>query len=596
MGKEHTRLWQRLQQYHLQDSFLVDAYYAETSRYSDRVESLEDAVEVYERMRAPSYYNMIKRVVDTALTMFVDTPTITLQTDNAPWKIQRIARDLNKIINAELRNCGFVDRALMLAKDGCLTRKGCVHIYWDSEREKIASRRVLAHDLIWNEAEGKEPRRMGIRYGISASRKEVRHIKDPPRYEPSSLSGHYRASWSDEGHLVEITEEWDLNEHTHVIFCGDEVVQKNKWTPDFFPLVTWGWEDSHDSFASVPLAERVLPFQLGINKYLGMIERGIDANCRIRVFHSPLGKMDPERMRDRGDVVMIPVSGPPPVISQGSGVSADVLRHLEDVIRNAHEFNGVSYQAATGDQPKGLESGKAIRTYHDTMASRQRLVSESFAQCFCKAARILTYLADENYGDIRKMDARSALAESIDFKRFDLESNGLDIQVELTSALAKHPSHRLDDVADMLKAGLLKDNAHALKLLGIPDTESYAEEMNAGRDLAEYQIEEAMDGKVLTPDKTQDLDALATMARARLWSSLKRGASEGDMKGLHRFIALVDQMLIKAKPAKELPPPAPMPPAPGGSLPPVGAEPMPPPMPMQGQPMPMQGQPMPMPI
>jgi predicted transcriptional regulator len=136
--------------------------------------------------------------------------------------------------------------------------------------------------------------------------------------------------------------------------------------------------------------------------------------------------------------------------------------------------------------------------------------------------------------------------KSIDWKEVALDEDKYVMRVFPTSALSSTPEGKLQDVQELLSAGLIDIDA-ARDLLDFPDLQQYNNIANAAVNDIKRVVElMAEEGEYQTPEPFQDLDYGIRIVQNAYLYYRSAGAPEENLELLRRWIADARSMQKKA--------------------------------------------------
>ncbi len=209
--------------------------------------------------------------------------------------------------------------------------------------------------------------------------------------------------------------------------------------------------------------------------------------------------------------------------------------------------------AATSAKPAGLNSGKALRMYNDIETERFMSVGMRYEQAFLDAAKQFIDLAreiEDTEEDGLKVKVKGdKFMKTIKWKEVDIDDDKYLMQMFPTNALSKDPSSRLQEVQELMQAGMIgKENG--MKLLNFPDLEAFYNMENAGIEDIERQIEMMIDdGEYQSPEPYQNLPlGIQKMQQAYLMYRAQ-GAPDERLELFRRWISDADDLMKSAQAA-----------------------------------------------
>jgi hypothetical protein len=201
-------------------------------------------------------------------------------------------------------------------------------------------------------------------------------------------------------------------------------------------------------------------------------------------------------------------------------------------------------------KPQGLNSGKALREFNDIESERFMAVAQRDEQVSLLAAKMFIDLAkeiDEEFGEYTVKASANGSIRSIKWKDVELEEDAYIMQCFPVSALSKTPAGRLQDVQELMSAGLI-GKADGMKLLDFPDLQQFYNFNNAGVEDIDRAIESMIDeGLYTTPEPYQDLQyGIQKMQQAYLLYK-SQSAPDSRLELFRRWIEDANTLLKKAQ-------------------------------------------------
>ena len=539
-----------------------------------------------------SRVNVIRRCVDTAASMLAKNPAeIRCETDGASWKLQKRARQQTKFVNGVLRESGFHRIQKRTFVDGCLTRAGGIAKFWiDYKNAKIKCNRMHASTVVWNDYKGDRMRDIAFSYPEDRSllmdlwpdkADEIRATT--PFVRP--LNQAYRRMVGNEqmADQVKVDEAFHLSADAdkpgrHIICLANCVLLDEEWEFDFFPFARFTWAQADQGWANSPMADQIIGYHNEVGERMRTESRAQRLACVPRVFIEHGSEIvEDEITNEIGGIVHY--RGTPPQISPASALPPEFYARTDALVSKALSDVGINEMQSQGQKPMGLDSGKALREYNDTGATRQILHGQDVENQTEDAGKIVFHLA-KKLAEVSPDFAANALGarsyERISWKDVEGDAKDVRFRTNPVSALSSTTSGRIQDVTDLIKGGLLPpeevQGGLGLELLNFPDLEKVVTMETANRELVEMQVDGALyDGEYFAPEPYQSpsgLNLLKTMAyRAYAQALQMDGVPPRHMDLLRRLMAEADDLTQriqgKAKeiqqPAANVPPPAPAP-------------------------------------
>jgi len=524
-------------------------------------------------------YNIIQSIIDT-LTARVGKvrPMPTYITDSGDWYGKRAAQDLETWTEGTFYQTKFYDLIPIVFRDAAWAGTGIAHVFREHGRIKIE--RVIPGEL-WvdpTDAAFGDPRSL-----YRVKRMDQWQLKSMfPQYrEQIDAAGAVTEYPSDartpNSQQVEVIEAWHLpsapkaKDGRHVIAIDGQTLLYEDWNRPTFPFAFLQWSPPVAGFWGQGASERLKFIQVEINVILQRIQESFRLLAKPTVYVEEGSKVVKAHLNNMVGSILT-YRGTQPFVVTPQTVHPEVFSQLDRLIARAYIQEGVTELSAGGRVEPGLESGKAIRTKDDIETDRFSILSrqtESFVMdvaelCHTEAREALE-AREPLEGTV--LSHRRRGARKVSFEDIKLTSDQYVMHVFPTSALARTPQARLEDVQDMMAAGLI-DPLVGRRLLDFPDTQ-YEDDVDfAPLDYIDWRVSEMLEhGNYEAPNALQSLD-LTVKRVQRIWQrEAVNGCPEDRLDLLKRYIDDAAEMLLAAQapPTQALPagaPPGQLPPQP----------------------------------
>jgi hypothetical protein len=278
--------------------------------------------------------------------------------------------------------------------------------------------------------------------------------------------------------------------------------------------------------------------------------------------------------------------GAEPKIQVFAATPNDLVMEVDRIRERFLSMCGVSVMAAEAKRPAGLDSAPAQRTYEEITNSRHAVQARMFENAYMDLVRMLEELnarAQEEDGSY-SVQARTQrglvpLIKTVKWSDARLPPEQYRITCFPTSQLPRSVPGRIAALSEWVASGFISRPYAQKQILEMPDDDMQRLEL-ADIDFVMWQIEEILDGKVMSPESYQDKQLAADTARRAYLQTKVQGAPEEILEVLRNFI---DDCLPPPPPPPEAQAPMGMegqgiPPELAGGMPPgmAGGGPMPP--------------------
>lgn len=529
---------------------------------------------------SPLSLNAVKAVSDTYVALVTkDKPKVSCVTSGGSWEIQQKGEKCENFVEGVLYENDAYRLAVQINYDVVKYGTGIVKVCDDRPRKtRIKLERVLFKELLVSpdDAYYGDPQCM---YQIKRFDRLVLQETWPEKAKDLAFGGSTFGTTGtaavfsgDQNDFVVVVEAWRLpqGEDTpgrHSIVCGEVTLLDEEWTRDSFPFVFLYRQQPSEGIWGLSLAQELSGLQLAVNKLLRDIQRAqslvvghylIDNSTEVNTgsISDRIGGF----IRYRGTAPRY--EAPPPVSEQN-------ITYLQQLWQRCFETIGISQQAAQSQKPAGLESGKALTVYADIQSQRFRPSYEEYQHFFLRVGRQIIATAramsdDGEDGFYVKAAGKDEMRAVTWADVGGLDDNEFTLKLYPTNAFADDPAARLQQIQDMMTAGLL-DAKSGRRLLEMPDLEEYQDYENASYNLVMKIQTRILNGKdYVGPEPFMDLqEGIKLMQQGYLKGRLDE-VPEDRLELLSTWITQAQSMLAPP------PPPPGAPPGPGG---PAGAPP-----------------------
>jgi len=388
-----------------------------------------------------------------------------------------------------------------------------------------------------------------------------------------------------EADMLEVIESWHLpsimggDDGLHCITMNDLVLSSEQYTYDRYPFVFLKWGEAGIGFAGISLAEQLKNVQFEINKLCLRIQQAMHLLSVPWIFVQAGSRVVDSHLRNVPGSIISYV-GQPPTSYTPQAMHPEVYSHLDRLFQRAYEIAGVSELSATGKKPAGLESGAALRAYHDIETERFISVAQRYENAFMDAAKWMMDLAGEivkESGSFPVNGIANKSLKTIDFKDITMAEKDYILQPYPVSLLPSTPAGRLQAVTELVNSGIITDPGQIVRLLDFPDLQSVTSLMETQENDIDWRIQEIEEeGKYHGPEPVMNLQ----FASQRMIQAYLEGQQDGlELDKLNLMLLFIDecQQLMQQQPTVQAPAapgeePAAMPeasPAGGGETPPM---------------------------
>lgn len=540
--------------------------------------------------------NVIQSIVDTSTaTVGENKPRPYYLTDGGDYKLQRQAKKLNQYTDGIFYENHAYDIGSDAQRDCEIFGDGWIYV--GVEFGRIVYQRVLSTELWCDELEGAMtlPRQLHWERAVDRDKvialwpEKADLIAKVLRADPKEFGG--RDGISD---MVVLRRSWHLRSGPKVVDQKGKPIKDGTcvasvdgvlltdpddcaWDEDWYPLARWTWTPRASGYWGQGLCEQLQSAQFDVHRLNKFMQQAQHRAGTFKLLIEAGSKVIKEHMSNEiGATVVYRGTKPDYIIPPA--FHPDWFTRKDALVEGMYTQAGISKVTATGEKPRGLDSGEAQRVYRDSVAQRMKTQERLNERGFMELARISVATARqiaESTGkpyEVRSQRKRSLRKMSMTAE--ELDPKDWRLQCFPTSSLPKDPAGKFAAVQERIQAGFLT-MSEGKRMLDYPDLEAVESLANAVEDLMTLILDDIVDGEgYRPPEPTMDLQRAKELVLEYInFGQLHNlGPEESDL--LQTWNEQVDALVQMA-----MPPPMPgapgMPPGPGGA--PGG--------PPQGQPM-----------
>ena len=531
-------------------------------------------------------YNLTQSCIDTLVSKMAKNKFVpSFCTSGGIWAKQKKAEQLNKFMEGVFYEHKVHKKRIMAFRDACVWGDGIVHIYRDNDELKVE--RVLPHELFVDHVEAvatQEPRQLH-RIKIANRESMLELYQDDPEAQ-EKIKSVMPANYSDlsatgtVADLIKVTESWhlpsgpDCEDGLHVICVSDKVLTREPYTKSYFPFVRVSWNQRLLGWWGQGLCEELMSIQAELNLLLRQVQRSLWMGGTFKVLMETGSKIVKQHLNNDIGIIIEHAPGAPPQFISPPIVQPEIYQHIQTLIDLGFKKARVSQLSVSGEKPLGLDSGKALRTMTDIEDMGFTFIEQQMEDFGMEIGRQCIEVIKDIYKDKKTFTAtfpQAKFMESVDWADIKLKDDEYVMQSFPVSQLSKDITGRLNDVQEMMQAGLVTPRT-GRKLLSMPDIEMNDKLANAAENLICKNIEAMLDedATYAPPEPYHDLTlALQIALQYYNYAELNNCPEENmnllrqyieDIKGLQQQAAAEAQAQIMAQQQQAQPQAAPQPP------------------------------------
>ena len=405
--------------------------------------------------------NVTQSMIDTITSKIgKNRPRPMYLTEGGDYSLRTKAKMMGRMMEGLFLQSKLYDIMPKIFQDSCIFDLGVLKIY--QENGKIYVERVFANEILWDMDDAL--------YGEPQSLYQVKKVHKSyllDRFsgfssEINNLLGGKQEENPD-SELIECVEAWhlptspDSGDGRHVICIEGVTLLDEEYTRTQFPFLFLKWSDSIVGFGGISLAEQLYPVQKEINSLCIRIQQSMHLLSVPLVFIQAGSKVAPSHIRNQPGTI-IHYNGQPPVVYTPQAVHPEVFNHLDRLYQRAYEISGISELSATGKKPAGLESGAALRIYHDIETERFILIGRRYESAFMSAAEHYFDLAEEIVAEQGSFPVQTTYRREmtkVDFEKIRMARDEFILEPFPVSILPSLPAGKLQTVQELINIGVI---------------------------------------------------------------------------------------------------------------------------------------------
>ena len=502
-------------------------------------------------------FNVVQSVVDTITSKIgKNKPRPMFLTKDGDYTQQRKAKNLGDFVEGVFNVGKFYAEATKAFRDSCIFDIGCLKVFRDNG--KIHFEKVYPNEVFIDEDESMftPPRNM---YHIRQVHKEVL-LGEYPDFEKqiTAIDLGEQSDGVTKDAMLRIIEAWHLPSNNkengrHIIALENATLVDEDYDKDYFSILVYRWNDATLGYYGQSLTEQLSGIQYEINKLLIRIQDAFHLLAVPMVFIPYGSKVVPSHIRNVTGTFVYYDADKPPNVATPQTVNPEVFQHLDRLYSRAFEIAGISQLSANSQKPSGLDSGIALRTFHDIETERFVTTGQMYESMALDAARIVLDLAreiDESEEEGFKITAKvNSAMQKIKWKEVNIAEDEYLMNAYPISLLPSTPAGQLQMVQELINIGVIKNREDILKLLDYPDFQSFASVDKAASDNIDWVISEILDNNNFNaPEPFQNLELGIQKMQLTYLKSMASNVSE---KKLDKMRDWISQAIALLQPPQE---------------------------------------------
>lgn len=457
--------------------------------------------------------NVIQMAIDTAVARLAkNKPKPMFITEDGDFSLKRQATLLEQYVMGQYGRLEIYRKAPKILRDACVFGDG--FLYWYFKDNKLCCERVFPEEMNVDENEAiySEPRSIIRTKYVSKAVLKAKYPKLKNDLDLMKAEENLYAFDDLSNDMITVAETWRLGVGTekgrHILAIKTATLVDEVYDKDYLPFTRLCWSERLMGYFSQGIAEQLTGLQVEINKLLRTIQRAMHLGSVPKIFVENGSRVNSNHLNnDIGTIVTY--TGTAPISSALMNVPPELFGQLDKLYQRAFELVGLSQMSVAGEKPSGLNSGKALRTFHDIETERFAVHAQRYEDFYMDCAKMIVKMSQDE--GKRNPELKTTVVDKkqmkvIKWSDIKIMDEQYVMRVYPTNLLSDTPSGRLADIQEMIEMGLI-DKVQAKALLDYPDIEAVVSLDNAKYDDIQAVIETMVDkGEYQPPEEFQDLN------------------------------------------------------------------------------------------
>lgn len=533
-----------------------------------------------------------------------------LDTDDGDWSVQQRARELERYAEGVGKQLDVNRKCRHAFKAGAVMKGTAVMKVWADIFDRPRAEPVMIDDIVVDEIETRygDPRQLHHRTARDKDELKAEFPEAAKQIDSAQGFGTW-ATWAGwrpiQRNEIMVIESWRLpigsKGHPRyrpgrrtITIDGTDLLDE-EYHLETFPFSIMRWSRPTNGWYGIGMAERISGIQLALNRRNLQMERKLDHGAFPTTW---VGQQDTQLAMQQATVAQNALGtvavyrGPrPPETVTPPIVSPEELNDAERLSNKASQVSGVSLMASRAQKPAGVETGVALREYHDQTTERFAEQEKDYEQFVVDVYWLLIGVCKQ-LGANAPTIARKTGFGTRKIAWADVDMGEVRVWISAAATISRTRAGRLQTVVEWAQAGIISQD-DAKRLMDHPDLDRAMSLYNAAIESVENCIEQIERGKTVMPEPFMNLKLMVWRAQQEYLNWLAAGAPEEILENLRSLIVTAAWMAAGGNAAANgnavgpdqsmagagAPGPAPAPgmpgvPMPGGGMPP-GMPPLP---------------------
>ncbi|HEU5276843.1 MAG TPA: hypothetical protein VFU97_24515 [Xanthobacteraceae bacterium] len=479
-------------------------------------------------------------------------PRMMMLTSGGDYKLQQVAKDINKVLDGQNAEDGQDDLSPILASDTLIFGDAFEKVYIDHVTERVAADRVLQWELAVPEADAYygRPRTMyhvtNVDRGVLMAtyedmadeiKKASGAVKDPFFVHDAHsdlipvVEAYHLPSLAERGDPESEDYEDATDDGRHFICVSTCRLYEEPWKTNRFPYFNLKWKIPNLGFWSTSLIDELRSEQAAINRMDRFIKESM-ARAGLKVLvDNGAGVLNSHIDDLVGTIIRGNFSngGMKPEWVAYATVNPEFFQHLQWRLDTLYSQNGINQLSAQSLLPAQLSgSGTSIKAYEQSKSRRFIDFAKRYERFHRAVAEYKLELIRKAYKETGKYAVTYRGKRQIEIVDWDaiakIDPKHYYVAVYPTSSLPSTPAGKFAMLQDWVNAQWISPE-DAKRLADFPELEDYTELETSSYMIVREMIDAILEeGKEQTPEPMMDLMLAASegtkaylLARRRGW-------------------------------------------------------------------------------
>ena len=487
---------------------------------------------IAKKLKQPSSYNVIRAVENTFNSKInKENPKIYFLTENGTPELQQVGKDVDQFVESEFLAGNIYKETRKVTRSASISKNGYLKAFLNPMTQKwkfehIRSTNILVDDSNEMYERKKEmfERRVVNKYHLKEMFPKKAEMIDKIQEDENE---------KEIGDQNVILKEAFYEGKRHVIWAGNVIFLDEAWD-DVCPYFKYQVNSSTNSYFGVCHADDLFAIQIRINDILRKISRSMDLFATPRVFIHRMNDIIKTKLQNEIGAVT-ETNGRKPEFFTPSVLSSEYFHHLADLFQKAFQITGVSLSSAASMKPAGLESGKALRTYHDIESQRFNSNSKDLQDFYVEIARFVVRQSDKYFSKKRSKDIKNVFVKKIKWDSLDIDRDIYRLQTFPVNLLSDDPASRTDEISFLLNLAVITPE-DATSLLNYADIKKVKNQVVSTKDATWSLMSRLVKGEAIAPDPYLQLDYQLSTAEKFYARAVADEVKEDTLQKIRDFI------------------------------------------------------------